>query len=330
MDMSDIKSARGPTSHTVALRGEVRVNEPMKKHTSWRAGGMAECVYMPADLADLAQFLLSLPTDEPVYVIGLGSNLLVRDGGVRGTVVVLHARLNELRLERQGNNEGLIYGQAGLACAKAARFAASHDLAGAEFLAGIPGTIGGALAMNAGCYGTETWEIVERVQTISRTGQLRERSPGDYIVGYRHVALKPEMRAKLGDKETQSGGFPDEEWFVGAWFRLLSGALDTSRQKIKEFLARRITSQPLNLPNAGSVFRNPPQDRAARLIESCGLKGLRIGGAIVSPKHANFIVNTGAATAADIEAVIMAIKKQVKQKAGIELEQEVRIIGKAS
>lgn len=332
--MSDIESARGPTSHTTALRGEVRVNEPMKKHTSWRAGGSAERVYMPADLADFAQFLLSLPPDEPVYVIGLGSNLLVRDGGVRGTVVVLHARLNELRLERQGKDKGLIYAQAGLACAKASRFAASHDLAGAEFLAGIPGTIGGALAMNAGCYGTETWEIVERAQTISRTGQLRERSPGDYTVGYRHVALKPGMRAErlaeMGDKETQSGSVPDEEWFVGAWFRLLNGALDTSRQKIKEFLARRITSQPLNLPNAGSVFRNPPQDRAARLIESCGLKGFRIGGAIVSPKHANFIVNTGAATAADIEAVIMAIKNQVKQKAGIELEQEVRIIGKAS
>ncbi len=333
MDMSDIESARGPTSRTTALRGEVRVNEPMKKHTSWRAGGPAERVYMPADLADFAQFLLSLPPDEPVYVIGLGSNLLVRDGGVRGTVVVLHARLNELRLEQRDKNDGLIYAQAGLACAKTARFAALHDLAGAEFLAGIPGTIGGALAMNAGCYGTETWEIVERLQTISRTGQLRERSLEDYTVGYRHVTLKPERRAErlaeVGDKETQSGGFPDEEWFVGAWFRLLNGALDTSRQKIKEFLARRITSQPLNLPNAGSVFRNPPQDRAARLIESCGLKGLRIGGAIVSPKHANFIVNAGAATAADIEAVIMAIKNQVKQKAGIELEQEVRIIGKA-
>jgi UDP-N-acetylmuramate dehydrogenase len=119
----------------------------------------------------------------------------------------------------------------------------------------------------------------------------------------------------------------NEEWFVGGWFRLPGGALDISRQKIKEFLARRITSQPLNLPNAGSVFRNPLQDRAARLIESCGLKGLSIGGAMVSPKHANFIVNTGAATAADIEAVITTVKNQVKQKTGIELEQEVRIIG---
>jgi len=328
MDMSDIESICGATG-ALALRGEVRVNESMKKYTSWRAGGTAERVYMPADLADLAQFLSSAPKDEPIHVIGLGSNLLVRDGGVRGTVVVLHARLNELRLEQRNENDGLIYAQAGLACAKVARFAAAYNLAGAEFLAGIPGTIGGALAMNAGCYGTETWEIVERVQTIGRKGQLRGRLPADYTVGYRYVALMREMRAKMDDREVQPGDFPDEEWFVGAWFRLSSGTVDASRQKIKEFLTRRITSQPLNLPNAGSVFRNPPQDRAARLIESCGLKGFRIGGAMVSPKHANFIVNTGAATAADIEAVIVAIKKQVKQKTGIELEQEVRVIGKA-
>jgi UDP-N-acetylmuramate dehydrogenase len=325
MDMSDIESAHEST----ALRGELRVNELMKKYTSWRAGGTAERVYMPADLGDLTPFLLGLPADEPVHVIGLGSNLLVRDGGVRGTVVVLHARLNELRLEQRNKKDGLIYAQAGLACAKVARFAASHHLAGAEFLAGIPGTIGGALAMNAGCYGTETWEIVERVQTISRKGELRERSPGDYRVGYRHVALKPEVRAEMHGAKNLSGVFLNDEWFVGGWFRLPGGALDTSRQKIKEFLARRIASQPLNLPNAGSVFRNPPEDRAARLIESCGLKGFCIGGAMVSPKHANFIVNTGAATAADIEAVITTVKNQVKQQTGIELEQEVRIIGTA-
>lgn len=320
MDMSDIKSAHG----LIALRGEMRMDEPMKKYTSWRAGGAAERIYMPADLTDFAQFLLSLAPDEPVYVIGLGSNLLVRDGGVRGTVVVLHARLNELRLEQQNKNGGLIYAQAGLACAKAARFAASHDLAGAEFLASIPGTIGGALAMNAGCYGSETWEIVERVQTINRAGQLWERPLGNYAIGYRHVALKPEMRV-----EETLDGFAGEEWFVGGWFRLSSGTHDASRQKIKEFLARRITSQPLNLPNAGSVFRNPPGNQAARLIESCGLKGFRIGGAMVSAKHANFIVNTGTATAADIETVIVAIKNEVKQKTGIELEQEVRIIGES-
>jgi len=298
------------------LRGEVRMNESMKKHTSWRVGGEAERVYIPADLTDLAQFMCTLPQGEPVHMVGLGSNLLVRDGGVRGTVVLLHARLDELRLEQQTADGGLIYAGAGVACAKVARYATVHGLAGAEFLAGIPGTVGGALAMNAGCYGSETWEIIERVQTLNRAGQLRVRLPSDYTIGYRHVALQPEP-----------GNLSAEEWFVGGWFRLKNGDDTVSRKKIKELLAKRIDSQPLNLPNAGSVFRNPPGDHAARLIESCGLKGFGIGGAMVSSKHANFIVNTGHATAADIEAVIAAVRSTVKEQTGIELVQEVRIIG---
>lgn len=298
------------------LRGEARMNESMKKHTSWRAGGEAGRVYIPADLTDLVQFMQNLPQDEPVYMVGLGSNLLVRDGGVRGTVVLLHARLDELRLEQQTADGGLIYAGAGATCAKVARYAAVHGLAGAEFLAGIPGTVGGALAMNAGCYGSETWEIVECVQTLNHAGQLRVRLPGDYVIDYRHVALQPEPE-----------NISEEEWFVGGWFRLKNGNDAVSRKKIKELLARRIHSQPLNLPNAGSVFRNPPGDHAARLIESCGLKGFCIGGAMVSSKHANFIVNTGNATAADIEAVIAAVRSIVKEQTGIELVQEVRIIG---
>ena len=213
MDMSEINLNHG----SGALRGEMRVNQPMKKYTSWRTGGTAERVYLPADLADLAQFLRGLPQDEPVYVIGLGSNLLVREGGVRGTVVVLHARLNDLRLEQRDRGDALIYAGAGVACAKVARFAALHSLAGAAFLAGIPGTVGGALAMNAGCYGAETWEIVYKVQTLGRTGQLQARLPGDYEIRYRHVALKPETND--GEQgEHKSGSFPDEEWFAGGWF----------------------------------------------------------------------------------------------------------------
>ncbi|SEP26057.1 UDP-N-acetylmuramate dehydrogenase [Nitrosovibrio sp. Nv6] len=325
MDMSEIALTHGLD----ALRGETYVNQPMQKYTSWRAGGAAERVYLPAGLADLAGFLRRLPEDEPVHVVGLGSNLLVRDGGVRGTVVILHARLNDLLLAHQDKCEGgvLIRAGAGVACAKVARFAAMHGMAGAEFLAGIPGTVGGALAMNAGCYGVETWEIVERVQTLDRAGQLRERGIGDYEIGYRHVKLKADGVNPAQEKKT--GNFPDEEWFVGGYFKLKSGDEAESRQKIKDLLARRINSQPLNLPNAGSVFRNPPGDSAARLIESCGLKGLRIGGAMVSPKHANFIVNIGAATAGDIEAVIMAVRKTVKKQTGVELQPEVRIIGVA-
>ncbi|MBP9101748.1 MAG: UDP-N-acetylmuramate dehydrogenase, partial [Nitrosomonas sp.] len=276
-----------------ALRGEMRVDEPMSKHTTWRAGGDADRYYQPADLDDWVDFLRASP-HEVIHVIGLGSNLLVRDGGLRGTVVALHARLNDLRLIEQNQSGGLIYASAGVACAKVARFAAKHHLAGAEFLAGIPGTVGGALAMNAGCYGSETWEIVAQVQIITRNGEIVMRQPGEYAIAYRSVKRQSEPAGTIG-----------AEWFTGAYFRLAQGDQTQSRQRIKELLAQRVASQPLNMPNAGSVFRNPPGDYAARLIEACGLKGCHIGGAMVSPKHANFIVNTGNASAADIEALIM-------------------------
>lgn len=326
MDMSEINFSLD----YAGVRGELRHDQPMKNYTSWRAGGSAERIYLPADLVDLAAFLRGLPWNEPVYVMGLGSNLLVRDGGVRGSVVVLHARLNDLRLEQSDTGQMLIYAGAGIACAKVARFAALQGLGSAEFLAGIPGTVGGALAMNAGCYGTETWDIVSSVQTIDRSGMLRRRSPGNYEIGYRHVALKAEERCgsqKAGGTENVSADSLMDEWFSGAWFALPQEDAASVRQKIKELLARRIHTQPLNLPNAGSVFRNPENNKAARLIESCGLKEFRIGGAMVSPRHANFIVNTGGATASDIEAVIAAVRETVKKQTGIELKQEVRIIG---
>ena len=300
-----------------ALRGEMRIDEPMSKHTTWRAGGDADRYYQPADLDDWADFLRASPHDV-IHVIGLGSNLLVRDGGLRGTVVALHARLNDLRLIEQNQSGGLIYASAGVACAKVARFAAKHHLAGAEFLAGIPGTVGGALAMNAGCYGSETWEIVAQVQIITRNGEIVMRQPGEYAIAYRSVKRQSEPAGTIG-----------AEWFTGAYFRLAQGDQTQSRQRIKELLAQRVASQPLNMPNAGSVFRNPSGDYAARLIEACGLKGCHIGGAMVSPKHANFIVNTGNASAADIEALIMMVQSRVKKATGIALIQEVRIIGDA-
>lgn len=305
-------------SNMPILRGELRINEPMSKHTSWRAGGEAARFYKPADIDDLAVFVQGLPDDEPITFVGLGSNLLVRDGGFQGTVVALHGKLKALMLVKQDASDSLIYANAGVACAKVARFTALHDFTGAEFLAGIPGTMGGALAMNAGCYGSETWDIVEQVQVMDRQGQLHVRQPNDYDVGYRHVA------AKGASNHSQH-----EEWFVGGWLRLKRGDHVSSMQNIKELLEKRINSQPLNLPNSGSVFRNPPGHYAARLIESCGLKGFSVGGAMVSPKHANFITNTGGATAADIESVIQTVQSIVKNKKGIVLIQEVRIIGDA-
>lgn len=319
------------------LRGTLRLDQPMSRHVSWRAGGRAERVYVPADLADLAQFLRVQPPGAPLWVVGLGSNLLVRDGGLRGTVVLLHGALRELRVAAEGGWDKVLYAEAGVAGPKVARFAAVHDLEGAEFLAGIPGTVGGALAMNAGCYGRETWEIVDKVLTLDRSGTLRERPPSDYEIGYRHVALRAtgeESGVRSNGKQIEtphsSLAIPHEEWFAAAWLRLPAGDGATARRRITALLERRIASQPLGLPNAGSVFRNPPGDHAARLIESCGLKGYRVGGALVSPKHANFIVNAGGASAADIEAVIGHCRQTVLERTGVALEQEVRIIGDAA
>ena len=293
------------------LRGEMRLQVDMSKHTSWRTGGMAERMYQPADLDDLLVYLRGLPSDEPLYAVGLGSNLLVRDGGLRGTVLLLHGTLSALHLELDGS----IYAEAGVPGAKLARFGALHNMQGAEFFAGIPGTLGGMLAMNAGCYGSETWEKVLRVQTVNRHGEVNIRTAAEYEIGYRHVALRP-------------SSFPaSEEWFVAAWLQFSKGEGESARQAIKALLNKRVATQPLNFPNAGSVFRNPKGDHAARLIEACGLKGKRIGGAQVSEKHANFIVNTGTASAEDIENLIDEVRRTVEQQTGICLHPEVRIVG---
>jgi UDP-N-acetylmuramate dehydrogenase len=297
-----------------ALRGDLRFGEPMARHVSWRAGGPAARFYVPADLEDLSAFLSQIGSEEEVLFVGLGSNLLVRDGGFSGTVVLTHAAAKRPELVL-----GCVYAEAGVASPKVARFAALNNLAGAEFLAGVPGTVGGALAMNAGCFGSETWDIVERAVTIDRTGQLHSRPKTDFQIGYRQCALKG--GAQLGATD----------WFVAAYFRLSPGDGEASRAKIKEFLSRRIADQPLQLPNAGSVFRNPIGDHAARLIESCGLKGLERGGARVSEKHANFIVNPhGKASASDIEWLIETMRATVREKTGVELHTEVQIVGEAA
>jgi UDP-N-acetylmuramate dehydrogenase len=287
------------------LRGRLFENEPMAKHTSWRVGGAAARCYVPADIDDLAAFLRRLPSEEPVYWVGLGSNLLVRDGGVRGTVIMTSGALNAL--EHLG--DGLVRAEAGVASAKVARYGVAHGLAGAEFLAGIPGTVGGALAMNAGAFGAETWDIVQAVETLDRRGERRTRPPADFRVGYRSV-------------QGTAG-----EWFVAAHFRLTRGDAARARTLIKTLLAKRGDAQPTQLPNAGSVFKNPPNDHAARLIEASGLKGACEGRACVSELHANFIVNTGGAIASEIERLIRRMQVEVEAKQGVRLETEVRVIG---
>jgi UDP-N-acetylenolpyruvoylglucosamine reductase len=291
------------------LRGKLARDASLARYTSWRAGGTADRLYLPADRDDLAAFLRQLPAGEPLLALGLGSNTLVRDGGLRGTVVVMHNPGAAIAVA-----DGVLYADAGVASPKLARFAAMHDCAEAEFLAGIPGTIGGALAMNAGCYGGETWRYVERVEVLTREGRFEVRTPADYRIGYRSV-----LRA--------DGSAPDGI-FTAAWFRFPEGHAAAARQRIKELLGKRIATQPLSLPNAGSVFRNPPGDHAARLIETCGLKGFAVGGARVSEKHANFIVNPGGhARAAEIEALIGHVRETVRARTGVDLEPEVRIVG---
>ena len=299
--------------HLHTLRGRWMDNEPMSRHVSWRAGGVARRAYLPADIDDLVSMMRTLDAGESVLFVGLGSNLLIRDAGFTGTVIFTHGVLKSIASVAPEE----IYVEAGVAAPKLARFAALHDLAGAEFLAGIPGTIGGALAMNAGCYGGETWRVVQCVTTLGRDAVLRDRTPQEFEIGYRHVV--PLSAPGRG-----------EEWFVAARLRFASGDGTAARAKIKDLLARRIASQPLDQPNAGSVFRNPPGDHAARLIESCGLKGIRIGGAMISPRHANFIVNTGKASAADIERLIELAHNEVYRHHGVALESEVRIYGDGS
>jgi UDP-N-acetylmuramate dehydrogenase len=278
-------------------------NEPMRRHTSWRVGGPADLYYEPASVAELQEILVSLPSGMPLLWLGLGSNLLVRDGGLSGAVIATGALPRELeRLD-----SGRIRAGAGLPCALLARQCVRWQLGPAAFFAGIPGSVGGALAMNAGAFGGETWTHVERVTTIDRAGLLHERARAEFTVGYRSVQGPP------------------GEWFLGATFALADDATTTGG--LKAMVARRNATQPLGSPSCGSVFRNPPGDHAGRLIESAGLKGTRIGGAVVSEKHANFIINDGDATAADIERLIERVQAEVEKAAGVRLELEVRVVG---
>ena len=287
------------------LRGRMKTGELMAAHTSWKVGGPADRFYVPADEDDLARFLAALPADEPVTWIGLGSNVLVRDGGIRGTVISSTGMKSTLEL-LPGN---ALRAGCGVPCAKVARFSARRGLAGAEFLAGIPGTVGGALAMNAGAFGAETWSIVSEVETVTRKGRRLARSGADFATGYRRVDLAP------------------GEWFLNAVFRLAQDAQGHAPARIRELLARRAETQPTGRFSCGSVFRNPPGDFAGRLVEQCGLKGHAVGAACVSEKHANFIINRGKASAADIEELVLHVQATVEEMTGVRLVPEVRIIG---
>lgn len=293
------------TTRTDDHRG-LRANEPMSRHTSWRVGGPADLFFVPASVAELSQFLRDLNAETPIFWHGVGSNLLVRDGGLYGVVISAAKMLRHI--ERVGDSQ--VRAEAGVPCTALARQCIRWQLGPSEFFAGIPGTVGGALAMNAGAHGGETWEQVESVRTIDRRGELHERTPSDFEIGYRSVKGPP------------------NEWFLEATFRF-DADVSPSMDAMKAMLERRRLTQPLGLPSCGSVFRNPPGDYAARLIEAAGLKGHRIGGAEVSSKHANFIINRDEASASDIESLIEHVRQTVLDKHGITLRHEVRIVGES-
>lgn len=290
-----------------SLRGELRVNEPMSRHTSWRAGGVAARYYRPADLSDLAEFIRRLDPGEQILWLGLGSNLLVRDGGFHGTVIALHGVLDHIQPLEE---EGLLRVECGVHCARLAKYCAQQNLEGGAFFTGIPGTVGGALAMNAGAFGGETWEKVISVEVMDRAGNMQRLDVSEFKVGYRTVIM-PEHGLCFVSADMQ--------------FEKVQGA--EGRAEIRELLAARKASQPVGQPSCGSVFRNPPGNHAAKLIESAGLKGYRIGQAEVSEKHANFILNTDDARADDIEALVWHVQDTVEKRFGVRLEPEVRIVG---
>ena len=288
------------------LRGEWRMAEPLAGHTSWGVGGPAEYFYTPADRDDARALLGRLPADLPRYWLGAGSNLLVRDGGLPG--LVIHTR--KLRgVEALGG--GRLRAEAGAGCARLVQAAARRGLRGIEFLSGVPGSVGGALVMNAGAHGGQTWDRVVHVEYLDPSG-VEHVLPAEAVPhGYRRAEL------------------PAGAGLLAAEFMLTeSDDPAAARAAIRSLLEERGERQPIGSANAGSVFKNPPDDHAARLLEAAGLAGERRGGAEFSSLHANFIINTGAASAADIEALIEFGRERVHERFGLELETEVKIVGR--
>lgn len=286
--------------------GQIRLNEDMSLHTTFRLGGPADVFVCPASINELSAVLKYVAKHAlPLLIIGRGSNLIVRDGGIRGVVIKLAEGFENVTIAGTS-----ITAEAGVALAALAKRAATASLAGFEFAAGIPGSLGGALVMNAGAYGGEMCQVVDWVDCMDRDGNVRRRSNAEMEYSYRHSVL-----------------LDTDEIAVRARLNLHSGVREDIEAKIRELNAQRASKQPLTLPSAGSVFKRPPGNYAGPLIESAGLKGFRIGGAMVSELHANFIVNVGGATASDVLAVMEHVQQTVLQQHGIKMEPEVRVVG---
>lgn len=292
--------------NTPEVRGEIKYDVPMSHYNTWHVGGNAECLFKPADLDDLSHFIASIDDDIAITWLGLGSNVLIRDGGIGGIVILTQGALSNYTFL----DHHIVMAEAGVACAKLARQTNKQSLTGLEFMAGIPGTVGGALAMNAGAHGQATWNRVVQANVINRKGEVVQRSADEFDYGYRSLDM------------------PGDEWFVSACFQLMPLEGNENVISIKELLQRRAESQPIGKKNCGSVFMNPPGEYAARLIDQCGLKGFSIGGACVSDKHTNFIINQNDATADDIEQLIKIIIQRVEDKFHLQLQPEVKVLGR--
>lgn len=283
----------------------LRFDEPLSKHTSFRIGGPAEVMAFPQNADELAEILkVSKELDIRTSILGAGTNVLAPDEGVAGLVICLKDSLNGI----QELGGGRILVMAGVTMSRAAVFAANHGLAGMEFAHGIPGTIGGGVYMNAGAYGGEISQICESVTVVNREGQQQTLSRDEMCFRYRHSVLE------------ESGAI-----VVSAVFRLEQDTPEAVKARMKELLAKRSASQPLDLPSAGSAFKRPVGGYAAALIDQAGLKGFQVGGAAISKKHAGFAVNLGGATANDVKSLLEQVSDQVFEATGIKLEPEIRI-----
>jgi UDP-N-acetylmuramate dehydrogenase len=295
-----------------AVRGKLLRDAPLAPYTWLRVGGPADVLFIPADWADLSDFLSALPEAVPVTVLGVGSNVIVRDGGVEGVVVRLVGRaFAKIELDDEGLK---VIALAGALDAAVARFAAKSGIAGLEFYAGIPGTVGGACMMNAGCYGSETKDVLVEAYALTRSGERRVLSNAEMGFSYRRCAAAADQGLI----------------FFGAAFAGRGDYSDAITTRMEEITARREASQPIREKTGGSTFKNPPGDSAWRLVDAAGWRGRPHGGAMFSPQHANFLINTGEATAADLEGLGEAVRADVLGKIGVELEWEIKRIGRPS
>lgn len=289
------------------VTGEVRFNEPLKRHTTYRIGGPADILVLPTVEADVICTLrLCAEFGVPVYVVGSGSNLLVSDEGIRGVVLRLGHWMGQITIAGES-----VRAQAGASLPKLAKVAADNGLAGLEWAGGVPGTVGGAVAMNAGAHGSDTSRCLAKAYLVTRDGEPVTRSLSELKFSYRQSRLLRE----------------EHHVVLAAEYRLVRDDPQAIIARMKEFAARRRCTQPLGMPSSGSVFKNPPGDYAGRLIEACSLKGTKIGGAQISTVHGNFIVNTGNARARDVYRLINLIRQRVKEEFDIDLEPEVELVG---